>query len=358
MKIKPFEFCIIFFFITQSFILGIDSANSIRLAGVNCYLSPIIGGIIGFVYLLIILYIFNYKSNLNINELNKKLFGKYGKIINLILILFASFFVLILNWNLLNFVTSQYLYDTPKFYISILFIVAFIYLVNKDRFSISRSFVIFFYIFVVLAIISIVGLIFQVKQYNLLPFLENGLTPVFNSTISNIAYLVLPIFFILIIPKDEVDDHNLTKKIIITYMLSILSAFSILFLTIGVFGIELTNLYQYPIYHVLKRVLAGTFIEKSENLLAIQNILVLFLSITFYLYYIKKSINDNLPKIKNIFFYIFAIILLYFSQYLFKNNSMAENFLLKIFPNILIVFILGITLIIFIKILHKKRSIT
>ena len=358
MKIKPLDLCVTLFFVSQSFVLGIYTSNNIRLSGVDSYLTPFIGASIGFIYFLIVLYIFNYKSNLNINKLNKYLFGKFGTFINIILILFISFCVMILNWDLMNFVSSQFLYDTPQFFISILFIIAFIYLLRQDKFSIARTLLIFFYIFCLLAIISILGLIFQVKISNLLPFLENGITPVINSSISYIAYMVLPTFFILGISKDEIEGKNLNKKLIITYILGAFSIFNIIFLTVGAFGIELSKLYQFPSYHVLKRVLSGTFIDKAENLLAIQNIIVLFSSMTYYLYYIQRSIKENFPKIKNYYFYIWMIILLYVGQYTFKNNTIGESFFLNIFPIIIICFMLGITLLIFFKIIYKKRSIT
>lgn len=356
MKIKKSQFCVMMFFIMYSFTLGIGSNNYIKLAGVDGWMSPIIGSLIGFLILLLYLFIFNYKSNLNINKLNEFLFGNIiGKIISLIILIFVIGFCMLNFWNLTNFISSQFLYSTPQMFISLLFIVTILYALSKGIESIFRASLIFFYLVAFLYIVCVIGLAFQFKIANLLPILENGINPVLNASIGHIAYTVLPIFFLLIIPKENIDNKNLNKYVISSYIINSIAIFSVSFAVISVFGIDLSKLYQYPDYHVLKRVFIGGFVDRLEYTLSIHWILIIFESILFSCYYIKTSLKDIFGIKKNIYIYPIIIMILIFSKYIFRNNTLADEWLIKTFPLISFIFLLGIPLILFFRINYKKK---
>lgn len=352
MKVRSLEICSLIFFIMQACLFGYLINGMFRYTGVNSWIIPLIGSIIGFPLLLLYLYIFNYKKDLNINELNIKLFNKKGKILNVLIIIFVSFLAMTLFWNLTNFVSSQYLYNTPQIFVELLFIGAIIYIVHNGINSLYRTCLILAYFLGLIFIINFTGLIKQVDFKNIMPFFYGDFNYI-KSCFIYITFTICPIFLTLIIPKKNIVDKNLNKKIIITYIITNICIFIIVFLIISIFGINLTKLYQYPGYHILKRVFIGNI--RMEKALAIYWILTLFVSITYSLYYVFKSLKDNF-KIKKTN-YIIITLVLYCSQYLFVNSTTAKDFVETTFSYIMGIFLIGIPLIIFIKI-KKTKYIT
>ena len=59
---------------------------------------------------------------------------------------------------------------------------------------------------------------------------------------------------------------------------------------------------------------------------------------------IKKIFN-----FKEIITYILLIVIMFYSQYIFKNNTIGEDIFLKVYPIILGIFLIGIPFITFLK---------
>ena len=79
--------------------------NLIKIVRQDSYISMIIAFILGFIPLLFIYYIFNYEPSLSLPKKNLKLFGNIlGTIINIIIIWFTFFIILILFSNLVTFI--------------------------------------------------------------------------------------------------------------------------------------------------------------------------------------------------------------------------------------------------------------
>ena len=79
---------------------------------------------------------------------------------------------------------------------------------------------------------------------------------------SVITYNVLPLYLLLIIPKNDIDNKYFFKHITISYIIGSISLFLVLITTIGVFGINLCNLYEYPefkIYNYLLKINSYNF---------------------------------------------------------------------------------------------------
>lgn len=359
MEIKLSQFCSMMLMIMLSCLLGILGSSCINLAGVDCWMVPIIGFILGIPILLIYLYIYNHEKTLNLNELIIKLFGAItGKILASILLFFAITFTMITFWNLTNFVASQYLYNTPQWFIDILFIITTYYFFSKNENTIFRASLVLTFLAAILYGISFIGLMDKINLNNLKPVLENGILPILKASFNYITYAILPIFTLSIIPKNKIDTNKLNKGIIITYIIGNIIIFVCLFVLISIFGINLANLYQYPGYHILKRVFIGGFIERLENVLSIQWIIILFIPCAFCNFYSLNSIKNIFNIKKNKYIYPLLMLLMFFSQYIFKNNTLGENFLIYIYPVFMSIILIGIPLIIFIRILTIKKSKT
>lgn len=355
MRTKKMEFCVVIGFMMFSAFLGIGAETCLRIAGIDYWMVPIIGTIIGIPVILIYTYIFNNLEDKDINGLNEELFGKkLGKVINIIILLFVISFNLITFWNMTSFVSSQYLYNTPIWFVNLLFLIPSIYLIIKGPRIMFRSILMLFYIAIILYIISAFGLGAQIKLTNIEPILADGFIPVLKAVYNYMSYMIFPIFFMLIIPKKEIDGKNMKKAIMITYFITSLLVFIIMFFVLGVFGIELTTLYQYPAYHILKRVFIGGFIERMENTLSIQWIIVLFVSTLFTYYYTARSFKD-IFSMNDKFTIAIVVVIMYLSQYIFKNNTISEMFLTKYYPIALGIFLFVMPFIIAIRLFYKKR---
>jgi len=320
-KIKIFEYDCILFFLTQGLNLGIIS-TLIKKVNTNIIFIPIIGMIIGFIPLII------YMKNLdlNINQLNTKFFGKtIGNIINFLIIILVTMYALSSFSNLINFIKLEYLYDTPKLFISIIFTIPIIYILSKDITVISRTIVILFFIEIFLFILSFIGVTSQININELLPLFQTKTTSIIESSLIYVSYIVIPIFLLKIFKKEDIQNNkNIKKHIIISYILSNIIAFIIIFSTVSVLGTELISIYKYPEFQILKKVTLGGFIQRIESILSIHFIINLFVFTSFCFYYIKTT----LPKFK--LYSGFIIIICIISTYTFKNNYINLSFIIPL----------------------------
>lgn len=355
--IRNLEINILMIFIMFSSIIGIALNSYIATCYNDAWFAPLIGMFIGIIPILINIYIINYKTNLDINEKNTLLFGNFGKIINILIALCITFNAIVDYYNLTNFVSSEYLYNTPQVFISLIFSIPILYLCIKDIRVICRVGNILFFMAIFVYLVSLFGLIFQVKLDNLMPILSKGAFPPIIGALKHISYSVLPTFVLTIIPKDYIRNNKyFNKKFIITYLFSSIMIIIVAFVVMCVFGIELSLLYQYPIFNILKRISFIEIFTRVESLLAIEWIFYIFLSIVVHYYYLRKTI-ENTFNIKNKLFYIILIFaILYLSPKIFYNSTIAIHFTQKIYPIINGIFLFILPLIIAIKIKFTKKK--
>ena len=296
-KINPLQYGIVIFFIINSTTLNISKKG---------YLLPLISSIIGFIPLLIFIKLLNYKEELNIYEKIDYLFNKLGFMINITLGILVYLLIIDVYINLLNFIKINYLYNTNILLISIIISVALIYTCTKSINVIFRLSTMLFYITSILFIISILGLVNQIHINNLVP---NN----YNLTI-NYIYYILPIFVLLMIPKQEVLNNNkLNKYILIFYIIGNIIKILIVLFTILVLGIELTNFYNFPEFIVLNRISTTSFFQRFEGILGIQWIYTIFIMLCINFYYIKNLYIHLFNKYKDIFIIILIIITTFIS---------------------------------------------
>lgn len=323
-KIKLLEYDTLLFFIMNGMTLGITINCYIMFGKVNGWMCPILGCILGLIPLFIYIKLSKINPKLSIIQLISKNLGIFGKIINFILFLTVLLMLCTVYWNLTNFITSQYLYNTPRIIVSLLFLIPFIYIISKGIEVIARTSLILFYIELMLTIIIIIGLIYQIDINNIFPIFEKGVYGTICGSLSHVAYIILPSFILFSIPRDKIEQQDkIDKNIFITYLISNLNVFLIILLNILVLGIELLDIYQYPEFHILKRVFAGGFVERMEALLSVHWLFYLFIFITMCFYYIEqyfKTVNIKSKKI----LYLFMLIIMYLSLKTFKNNTLAN----------------------------------
>ena len=358
-KISYIELSSIILSIIISLNCGINIYLLKKDTGINSWISIIISYIIGFIPLLLTIYIANYKQELNLFEKNKNLFGDFiGSILNIFISIILLIIAITILYNIVVFINSQFLYRTPIIISAILLILLSIYCTTKEINVICHISIILMFFNLILFILSNISLISEINLENLLPILKTNSNNLFISSLKISVINTLPLLTILIIPKDKITNPNkYNKTLIITYIIGSLISLIIVISTISTLGIYLTNTFEYPEYMVLKKIKLFGFLERVENIISLKWITESYIYLTILIYTISKSItikNNNTFKYINIIIGFISVISI---QYLFKNITAFNTYLEKQF--IIIVSLLTIIYIILpIKIYFKKCQIT
>lgn len=356
------EYLIIIFFLMRSFILGLSLKSIYIIANQDAWISILVASILGLIPLIIYYQLLNHDSKLNINGLIDKYFNKFfAFIFKLLLIMFFIFHISIILWSITNFVTSQYLYRTPLFAILTALIIPVFYIVNKKLAIIGRISIIFIMIVIVLFTFSFLFLLGDINLHNSLPIFEYGATPILSASINSISYTILPVFAILIIPKDNIKNNKkLFSSIIKVYIISYIAIFIIVFMIINIFGINLTLFYEFPEYNVLKLINIGNFIQRVESIFSFQWFFDITIANVLFIYYIKNTIKEtyklNKKWDKYITFLISTIVVI-LARNIFENNTIASIFIKNIYKYIVIFFLLIIPTIILLTCKIRKNKV-
>ncbi|MCI8778894.1 MAG: endospore germination permease [Bacilli bacterium] len=353
-KINCLQFSSMLSMLLVASFLGIGTFSVIKAAGVDAYISIIIAAIAGSFILLSFFVIYDYEPELNVAEKFKKVFGKpFGTILNYLCLGLILFMGISAMFNLTTFITSQFLKATPPFLIGLGFAFLIILVNIKGIETLSRTCLILFTLCVILFLISIIGLFPEFDIGNLKPCLEYGFKRPLIGALYNFLFNLMPIYLLLIVPKNNlVKPEKYRKYMWIFYILSFLIKFTLVVITLGVLGIHLASIYQYPEYMVLKRIQIFTFIDRIENVITIQWLFGLFFNISFVVYYITNSIKQNhKSKLLPI---IITILIFLGSVYLFKNNTDFNNFTYNKVPYMRAI-LLFIYILLFIGVLIKKK---
>lgn len=354
-KISNKGFASLIFFISQSMFLGIGIPQILKSSRQNSPYSIILGFIFGFIILYLLMKIINYEKDLTIFEKFEKLYGKVlGNIINLILFLLFAFYFIYTLWSMQLYIQNKYLDKTPSIIILILFLIPIIYSINKGIKTISKLSFILFIISLIEILLCTFGLTSFLEINNLKPFFETPSWVIIKNSFYFISYFLTPIFPMLIVPKNQIENSNkINKTITIFYIFGCINFLLLFIFIIGVFGIELAELFYYPEFTLIKKINYFDFIQHVENILSSQWLFSLFFSATISLLFTNKYLEYKKIK-KNIIYYLFIIIALIFSTMLFKNTTIGYALVKKYFSilytiPIYILIIISVILIVFKK---------
>lgn len=310
---KQLSYTSIIYFLLRATFIGISFSCLIHSSKQDSWLAIIIAYIIGIIPLLLITYIAKWESDKSFTDKIELLFPKAKKLI-ILFMLIGFFLMATINFcNLANLITSQFLSKTPNIVILISFIIPIILLVSKDNKIIARVSLILFYIAIFLFITCVLGLITKFKFSNFQPVMNN---PIASSVYSYIGFHIMPLFLILFFPNNEIIS-SLKKG----YLISSITLFLTFITIIGILGIELCLIYQYPEFHILKRSYEGILTVRLENIFAIQCIFDIFIFCVVCL----KNCNHLLNIHKGYKQSIISLILVITSFLLFKINTITTN---------------------------------
>ena len=327
-KITSFEYNSLIFFVMRASFIGLTLGNVINITKQDSWLTGIISLVLGIIPLVIFIYLKKNVVDKTIAEIVLCLFKKSGLLINIFLILGVFLFALVSFSDLTSFVHSQFLYKTDHFIIGICFIVPIIYALFKGINAISKTSLFSFFIVLFMIIMLIVGVFTGIDLDRLKPFFQASSTSIMHASAIIISFNVMPLFLLTIIPTNKILGFSI-KKTVFFYFLAILSLVNAIFLTISVLGIDLSLLYQYPEFNLLKKFEVGNFIDRLSSLLSLEWIVALLIQIIVSLYFVKETTKTTFnfnEKTGNIFIIITCLTLTLLNEKLFLTNASANAF--------------------------------
>ena len=354
-KINSLEYNTLLWFLTRATFIEITAEILLNSAHQDSWISIIIAIIIGLLPFSLFSYLKNKYPNQNIIQINKTKLGKFGTFLNLILIASTLIFTICSFWITVHFIDSQYLYRTPIIIIIIVLLLPVIYTIIKNIHVFSKVSLIMFYISLFFIVIILTGLVSNIDIDNLKPILNNKDNILYGS-FCFIGFNILPLFLLNIIPKNKINNYS-PKKSFIFYLISSLSLLNVMFLTISIFGIHLSELYNYPSFHLLKRVSVLDIIDRVESILSLEWFLALFVQIIISLFFIKEALKETFQtkeKTNNIIMTIVCLFIAFLTNLIFTTQGTELAYFKNILIYILYIAYLIIPLILFFKSLKKS----
>lgn len=353
-KINALGMCSLIIILLISGFMGTGIYSLIRASSIDGYISIICSFIFGFVIIYMFITIFNYNGELTIRDKINTIFGKgVGFLLNMILT--VCFFVLsvVFAYNYNSFISSQFLSETPILFIGITVTVLSFYVLTKGFDTLSRVGLIVVIINVFLYFIAIFGLINNVDLSNFLPIMKDGIMRPLLGCLYFSLFDIVPIFLLLIVPRNNiVNKDKVNKYVVFAYIFSVILMMGMFITVVGSLGIHLASSYQYPEYIVLKRVKLFNFLDRIENVIVIQWLLGLFVSVVLIMYYVANMIKRN--NSNKGWYFVLLFMLMISTVFIFRDNTVFEEFCYGVMP-----FVLGgifvVMCIVFVGVIIKKR---
>ena len=352
-KINSFSLFTIVVSLCSAPFYGILSSYIINKSLTASCISLLIGFIFSLIISKIIKYNFDKNTNLSYSKKSKKLFKNFSYILNSITIICSIFCYILLTYRLTTFLSNQYLVNTPKYLLSLSIILLTFYISSKGIESLFRVSTICFYISTIIFLFDFASLINQVNLDNFLPIINTDFKTIITTSIIFSFYFSIPLININSIKKNNIVDlNNFNKSYYIAIIISFIILFLSVFTTIGISGVNINNLFDYPIYTTLKRIKLFSFIDSLENISILLWILYIIISSSTYTLFISNTIKDtfNLTYKKSKIINILIIIISFsIPNFIFLKNNYNESYEYIYLPLIVLIILFLIQIIITIK---------
>ena len=327
-KISSLEYNTLIWFIIRSCFTELTFTTLIYHVKQDSWISIIIGSILGIIPFAIYEILKQKYPNDNLITLNKKTYKKFANIINIVILLGCLIASFCLFWILMHFTNALFLAKTSPWIISIVLIIPIGYASTKNIHIIGKISLVLFYINILFNIIILTGLTGNIDINGIKPILENNILKIFFCSNFFIAFNIAKLFFLTIISKNKIKKYS-SKINLMTYIISCIDLLSIVITTICVFGIDLTSLYEYPAFQILKRVnIIGT-LDRMESILSLEAIFSNFILIIIIMYYARKIIQQTFKTKQKTNKYIIIFICLFTivtSNTIFLTHEEGEQF--------------------------------
>ena len=296
--------------------------------------STIISLILGYFFSLIIskliLSFYDIKDNQKYVSKIKYIYSKTSIIIILISIICSLFGYILLTYRLTTFISNQYLIETPKYLILIMILFTTYFTASKGIETTIRVSTISFYISIIIFLFDFFSLVGQINLQNYLPLFTVSFKKIIINALIFSLYFTITTTQIYAIKKSQIEDkQSFNKSFFIMLTLSFIIIFISTFTIIGVSGINIVNLFDYPVYSTLKRIKIFSFLDSIENVSILAWVYFILNSGSMFLLFIFNNIKDvfKLNKKKSFIVNIIIMILVFsIPNFIFLKNNYNETY--------------------------------
>lgn len=351
-KIGLYQTGILAFFFTRCFFLLGLIPLLFQSSGIDSLISIILGTIFGsgivFFYFKLIKKMDGENLFDTINNRLPKVFSiLFLMIILLGLIMLGSFSLS----NISLYINNSFSMNISLTIISASFLIICHFMAKEGLESLGRAGEILFMVFILLFLLSILGVIPLTEPTRIKPFFSKDITKIGSSSLLYGFFNSVPLFFITLIPTKQIkDSHKLVKFIFIGYFIASLTIFITFLVIIGTLGIDLASFYQYPETAILKKVSYFKFIERGEGILALNWLIDGIMVISFLCYSIKECLSKFLSKKIVYWGYNFLLIAIIYCS---KINLSLQQIIL---PFTIIFLMLPVFLLLQLYFTKKKKN--
>lgn len=357
-KVNSINICMLLSSLTKASFFGSGFHYIYNNSGTGALFSVLLGVILGFFIVLLYLKIITDKPlHLKIKESFPK---PIAYIINFFIIIISLSIACLVFFRIIDFLSTQYLTNTPSLILGLLVISLIFYLLCKNLEVLTRFGIICFFITGFLILINVAGLIPFVELDNYKPLELNFPSGFIKSSLTFALLFAGPCFFTTMFGRNNIiDKDKLNKRFIIFYFISALFIFLIFFFVLACLGNETIKLFTYPVYIVLKKISIFNFIESIQNITFFLWYIYLHILATCSLFFVKNTIISNLnikinTKKSVIISLILCLIIFVLSFAILEENYLISNAIYKILPILLNLALVIISFIIFIIFKIKK----
>ena len=358
-KVSSLNICMLISALTKASFFGAGFHYIYKNASTGSLFSVLLGIILGFIIILLYLNIITDKPlPLKLKEIFPKVIAYF---LNAIIILISLAFACLVFFRIIDFLSTQYLTNTPSIVLGLLVISLVFYLLIKNLEVLTRFATVCFFISEILILINVGGLIPYVEFDNFKPLMLNFPNGFLKATFSFALLFAGPCFFTTIFGRDNITDkEKFNKKFIIFYFISSLAIFLIFFFVLACLGSETIKLFTYPVYIVLKRISMFNFIESVENITFFLWYIYLHILMTISLFYIKNTLihtfNLTITTKKSAIIALILCFITFILPFIFlEKNYMISNGIYSVIPILLNLALIIISFIIFVTLKIKKR---
>ncbi len=297
-KLSSLSFTFIFICIINAMLPGTLIPYMLITAKTSVFISIFIGFLLGLLIIFLFFKIFDFLPEYSLFKKIDYVFPKFvSKIIVSIILLFMFIFAVFVFWRYSTFISLEFLAETPNSLITLILILPVIYSTMYDIDTLARISTFCVFIGAFLFFNNVISLFGQNDFSNLLPLLNKDFSHLSKSSVMFSMLCVVPILSLLVIPKNNiVDKENVKKSILIGYIINTICVSIIFLCIIGVLGIDVSILFTFPSYEVLKTINMFSFLDNIENI----NILIWVLFMTLSLQYNLQTIKTGLYEIFNV----------------------------------------------------------
>ncbi|PFP30031.1 spore gernimation protein [Bacillus sp. AFS073361] len=285
-KISVAQFTILVILVTIGSTILNAPERLISYARQDAWISVILGIIIG----LLIMWLYHTLGvrfpNMTLVEMNERLLGKWlGKIVSLFISCSLFLSAATLLFFLGEFLTAQFIPETPIEVIHILFILIVIQGVRLGIETIARAGEIIFPWFIMIFTIFFLFLSPKVEVQNIQPVLETGIKPILSATLTYLEFSSLSLICLLMVFPAFINQPKRSFKAF--FLGNLIGGIFLLFITlfsILVLGVDNSVRLLYPSYALARKINVGGFVQRLEAMLAVLWFVSLYFKMTIYFF--------------------------------------------------------------------------